>query len=139
MPATRSSALGENSCSTLVYYSEGILAFCRHRRVLGDRQVLWVSKQGEEQAGGDDHAFLHNMVTSLSLACSVLCALSAFGVVTRNAQVMVQTTSFQAVVAPGLALCGVLLYSSSASVATGEHFEIWVTSARGSGDVLVIE
>ncbi|CAM9100098.1 unnamed protein product [Ectocarpus sp. 8 AP-2014] len=81
-------------------------------------EVLRISREAEA-AGGDEYAFLHNMVTSLSVACSVLCALSAFAVVSRSARIMVQTTTFQAVVAPGLALCGVLLYNSSASIAAG--------------------
>ncbi|CBJ29023.1 conserved unknown protein [Ectocarpus siliculosus] len=80
--------------------------------------VLRISREAEA-AGGDEYAFLHNMVTSLSVACSVLCALSAFAVVSRSARIMVQTTTFQAVVAPGLALCGVLMYNSSASIAAG--------------------
>eukprot|EP00752_Nemacystus_decipiens_P006052 g5462.t2 len=81
-------------------------------------EVLRVSREAEA-AGGDNHAVLHNMVTSLSMASSVLCALSAFAVLSRNARVMAQTTTFQAVVAPSLALCGILLYNSSASIAAG--------------------
>lgn len=91
------------------------LVFC-------DWQVLRISQEADA-AGGDNHAFLHSMVTSLSIACSVLCALSACAVVSRNARVMVHTTSFQAVVAPGLALCGVLLYGSSAFIAAGAHIK----------------
>lgn len=49
--------------------------------------------------------------------------LSAYAVVSRNAQLMEQTTTFQAVVAPGLALCGLLLYGSNASIATGGHLQ----------------
>eukprot|EP00752_Nemacystus_decipiens_P006064 g5472.t1 len=81
-------------------------------------EVLRVARESQA-AGGDEYAFLHNMATSLSIACSVLCTLSAFAVVSRNARVMIQASAFQAVVAPGLALCGVLLYSSSAAIATG--------------------
>lgn len=100
-----------------MHYLFAVFSLAR-RRTLRGRQVLRVARESEA-AGGDEYAFLHNMVTSLSLACSVLCALSAFAVVSRNARVMVQTTTFQAVVAPGLALCGILLYGSSASIATG--------------------
>ena len=93
-------------------------------RVIPGCQVLRVARESEA-AGGDEYAFLHNMVTSLGLACSVLCAVSAFAVVSRNAQVMVQTTAFQAVIAPGLALCGVLLFGSSAAIATGATNICW--------------
>lgn len=86
--------------------------------IVCDSQVHRISREAEA-AGGDDHAFLHNMVTSLIMACSVLYALSAFAVVTRNARLMVQTTTFQAIVAPGLALCGILLFGSSPSSAAG--------------------
>lgn len=93
--------------------------------------MLRISREAET-AGGNEYAFLHNMVTSLSLACSVLCALSAFAVVSHNVHVMVQTTSFQAIVAPGLALCGVLSYGSSAAIATGVMytFEICIGKER---------
>lgn len=91
----------------------------QYRVLLCKWQVLRISREAEA-AGGDEYAFLHNMVTSLSVACSVFCALSAFAVVSRSARIMVQTTTFQAVVAPGLALCGVLQYNSSASIAAGE-------------------
>lgn len=90
---------------------------------LRGRQVSRVSTMAQESGGGDDHAFLHNMTTSLILACSVLCVVSAFAVVTRNAYLMAQTTAFQAVVALGLALCGLLLYGSNASIATGERLQ----------------
>ena len=88
--------------------------------ILNDRQVHRVARDAEE-AGGDDYAFLHNMITSLSLACSVLCAFSAFAVINRSAHMMMQATAYQAVVATGLALCGVLSYGSSASIAAGEQ------------------
>ncbi len=86
--------------------------------IICDRQVLRVSREAEA-AGGDDYALLHNLVTSFSLASAVLCAFSAFSVITRSARVMAQATAYQAVVATGLALCGVLLYGSSALLAAG--------------------
>lgn len=86
--------------------------------ILNDRQVLRVSREAEA-AGRDAHAVLHNMVTSLSLACSVLCAFSAVAVISRNARVMVQAAAYQATVATALALCGVLVYDSSALLAAG--------------------
>lgn len=84
-----------------------------------NRQVLRASREAEA-AGGDEYAFLHNMVTSLSLASSVLCMVSAFSVISRSALTMRRATAFQGVVAPGMALCGVLLFGSSVFVAAGE-------------------
>lgn len=87
-------------------------------QALRDWQVLRVSREAEA-AGGDEFAVLHNMATSLSLACAVLCAFSAYAVVSRNARVMVRATAYEAVVATSLALCGVLLFGSSALLAAG--------------------
>jgi len=81
-------------------------------------QVLRVSRAAEA-AGGDDYPVLHNLATSLSLACSVLSTLSAYAVISRNARVMTQVTAYQSALATGLALCGVLLYGSSAMIAAG--------------------
>ncbi|CAM9110513.1 unnamed protein product [Ectocarpus fasciculatus] len=79
-------------------------------------EVLRVSREAEV-AGGDDYAFLHNMVTSLSLASSALSIVSAFSVVSRSARTMRKATAFQGVVAPGMALCGVLLFGSGVFIA----------------------
>ncbi|CAM9396526.1 unnamed protein product [Ectocarpus sp. 4 AP-2014] len=81
-------------------------------------EVLSVSREAEA-AGGDEYAVLHNMVTSLSLASSVLCVVSAFSVMSRSALTMRKATAFQGVVAPGMALCGVLLLGSSVFIAAG--------------------
>ncbi|CAM9100172.1 unnamed protein product [Ectocarpus sp. 8 AP-2014] len=82
-------------------------------------EVLSVSREAEA-AGGDEYAVLHNMVTSLSLASPVLCMVSAFSVMSRSALTMRKATAFQGVVAPGMALCGVLLLGSIVFIAAGE-------------------
>lgn len=81
------------------------------------RQVIRLSR--EAGAAGEYEALLHNMTISLVIACAAVCEMAAFSVIAHNTFLMAQSTVFQAVVSPGLVICGFLLLASSVAVATG--------------------
>lgn len=83
-------------------------------------QVVKASREVED-VDGDEDALLYNMTATLGSMCAFLCVMSTCGMAAHSTYIMAQAMVFQAISAPGLVLCGVLLYSSTAGLATGMH------------------
>lgn len=82
-------------------------------------KVMMVADKAVETPRGDENELLHNMTVSLSAVCAVLCAFSSCAAFNRNTRMMAQAMGLLSVVAPGLVICGVLLYGSDEVLATG--------------------
>lgn len=72
-----------------------------------------------DSSGNDGNALLHNMTASLSWIAGILSIVSACSVSCHNTRVMTQSMTFQALVGPGLVLCGLLLVESDVELAAG--------------------
>lgn len=59
------------------------------------------------------------MTATLGAICGILCVLSASAMVAHATPIMSQAMLFQAFTAPGLVLCGVLLFESSVALGIG--------------------
>eukprot|EP00903_Cladosiphon_okamuranus_P011441 g10779.t1 len=76
-------------------------------------------RAAKQSPGRDQDAQILRVTASLAIICALLCVLAVYGVGTRRVDLMAQVMAFQALVGPGLVLCGAMLYGSSASLATG--------------------
>ncbi|CAM9632287.1 unnamed protein product, partial [Ectocarpus sp. 6 AP-2014] len=81
--------------------------------------VVRVALEARSSVEGDPNALVHNLTASLGIICSFLCVYSAYGVGAHRAIAMAKAMAFQAIVAPGLVLCGAMLFDSDAGLATG--------------------
>lgn len=96
----------------MIYHATAVTGKTTDCQVLGDLRIA-------KADGNNEHAVLHNMTATLSLVASILCLVSAWSTSLRRTRVMAQSMTFQALVGPGLVLCGVLLFESSISFAAG--------------------
>lgn len=88
--------------------------------VCGPKQkVLEEAHQAQASGGEDENAILHNMTATLGAICGLLCVVSASAMVAHTTPIMSQAMLFQALTAPGLVLCGVLLFESNVTLAIG--------------------
>ncbi|CAM9224561.1 unnamed protein product [Ectocarpus sp. 12 AP-2014] len=81
--------------------------------------VILVALEASSSPEGDPNALVHNLTASLGIVCSLLCVYSAYGVGAHRVIAMTKAMAFQAIVAPGLVLCGAMLFDSDAGLATG--------------------
>ncbi|CAM9207243.1 unnamed protein product, partial [Ectocarpus fasciculatus] len=81
--------------------------------------VVLVAVEANSSPEGDPNALVHNLTASLGIVCSLLCVYSAYGVGAHRVIAMTKAMAFQAIVAPGLVLCGAMLFDSDAGLATG--------------------
>eukprot|EP00904_Undaria_pinnatifida_P010764 jgi/Undpi1/6818/HiC_scaffold_21.g09294.m1 len=81
--------------------------------------VLGEMSEAEEAVGGNENELLYNFTASLSCACAILCAISAAGMAAHSISILTQVMAFQALCAPGLVLCGGLLFGTQTVLAIG--------------------
>lgn len=86
-----------------------------------------MTREAAASEGGDEHALLHNMTTTLAAVGAIVCAWSVCAMGAHHTAMMAQAMFFQAIVAPSLVLCGILLTSSNIGLAAGYAFS---TSSR---------